>query len=303
MNAARSAAQQAPRQPHASSTPPPSARLLARLARALATTPPGTNVADALGVAQEIARAWERIGRAELQRAAATGDGVRPGHGAYAAFARMAAGAEVIAAEGCELEGMAGGQLTLRQPLADAICDAVAEGMSLSGAASAAGVTPRTATSWRARGRAVQQRVESGEVEWDDLDPREQAVYLFAVRVARAEAEAERVAVRSLIDAARGARNGDGSIAVDAAGRPIRPGDWRAAMAWLERRHPQSWRRPSREDEPGSTAPDSPIRARPMQIVVHVPASAVPVRADDVRLSDAAPATRSQPPPPAIPTN
>jgi len=257
--------------------------------------PPGTNPSDVLDVPRETARAWESIGRLELRRAASEGGGVRRRLGQYVAFARMAAGAAMVGtAEYDPLRGIAGGQLSLRDPVADAICEAVELGMSLSGAASCAGVTPRTATSWRQRGRAVQERLESGQVQWDDLDPREHAVYVFAVNVARAEGQAEGVAVRSILDAARGALAEDGSLAMDASGRPIRPGDWRAAMAFLERRYPESWRRPKRDYEPGEAAPERTQRARPTQIVIHVPASAVPAQTGDDGSGDAASGARGQ---------
>jgi len=166
------------------------------------------------------------------------------------------------------LTGLPGDQLALRAPITDTICQAIALGMSLSGAARRAGVTPRTATAWRQRGRAVQERVESGEAAFEDLDPRNRAVMLFAVRVARAEADAEVAAVRTLRVAIVGALTEDGSLAFDANGRLVRAPDWRAAMAWLERRHPTSWRRAFGGDGQRESEPAGVPHGRPMRVVV-----------------------------------
>jgi transposase len=95
----------------------------------------------------------------------------------------------------------------LTEKVHERILQAIRAGNYVESAAVAAGIAPSTFYRWLERGR-----VESGGI-----------YHALEEDVRRAEAEAEVHAVAVI--------------------RKAMPGDWRAAMAYLERRHPARWRR------------------------------------------------------------
>ena len=104
---------------------------------------------------------------------------------------------------------MAGGRPSKLPFAEEAILAAIRAGCGPEQAAQAAGIAPSTLYAWKALG----QQESDGPFR------------RFFLRVRQAEAEAELSAVKVL----RSAIEDDG--------------DWKAALAYLERRHPERWRR------------------------------------------------------------
>ena len=106
----------------------------------------------------------------------------------------------------------------LTQETAAVIVASIRAGAFANAAAAAAGIAESTFYGWRQRGEAVQAARDRGQ----PVAPEERRFLEFSEAIARASAQAE-VAVANLLFEAASA-------------------DWRAAVAWLERRHPARWR-------------------------------------------------------------
>jgi hypothetical protein len=106
---------------------------------------------------------------------------------------------------------MAGRPTSLTPDVAGKICDAMKVGAYQYEAAQYAGVHPNSLTNWLRTGRADIAAGDEGT--------------LYAEFVAEFEQSENRAVMRALA-----------SIQTAAAG-----GDWRAAMTWLSRRHPDRW--------------------------------------------------------------
>jgi transposase len=104
------------------------------------------------------------------------------------------------------------------------IVDLVKSGVPIETAAAAAGIDQRTYYYWVGIGKTVHTNWGPDPDQWPiELTPYEKrcAHFFHAVRIANAEAEATAI------------------IHV----RTAMPKHWQAAMAWLERRYPDRWRR------------------------------------------------------------
>jgi hypothetical protein len=106
----------------------------------------------------------------------------------------------------------------LTQETAAVIIASIQVGAFANAAAEAAGIAESTFYAWLQRGEAAQAALDRGQ----PVSPEEGRFLEFSQAIARASAEAEVAAANLLFEAASA--------------------DWRAAVAWLERRHPARWR-------------------------------------------------------------
>ena len=117
------------------------------------------------------------------------------------------------------------------------ICNAIEQGLPYAEACLLAGITYETFHNWRTRGAAAKSGLYFG----------------FIQAVSRAEAKATQVLVDAIRNAAeRGSEEVTITQEVDPATNKVlkrtvvtrrQPKDWRAALAMLERRNPESWGR------------------------------------------------------------
>ncbi len=138
------------------------------------------------------------------------------------------------------------------------IASAVRLGNHLGTAAMFSGIGASTAYTWMARGRLERERLEEARANGEDPhpDPVEDIFLEFVERIEEAEAAAEVFAVGTVRKAMQGS-----PATYDEEGRLITApvaGDWRAAVKFLELRHPQ-WRRRSELDVVVGGAPGRPI--------------------------------------------
>ena len=106
----------------------------------------------------------------------------------------------------------------LTQETAAVIIASIQAGAFANAAAAAAGIAESTFYAWLRRGEAAQATRDRGQ----PVAPQERRFLEFSEAIARASAQAEVAAANLLFEAASA--------------------DWRAAVAWLERRHPTRWR-------------------------------------------------------------
>lgn len=136
------------------------------------------------------------------------------------------------------------------------LCKALAEGNTVEVACSYAAVSPAAFYGWVRRGEAEMDRLEQpvldGEgtptEEWPEPDAKEARFVTFVEAISRAKDEAERAHVTALHRAATGykvvkrkrQRNERGRL-VTIVEEESHEFDWRAALAWLERRRRSRW--------------------------------------------------------------
>lgn len=119
---------------------------------------------------------------------------------------------------------------------AQAIVASVANGATQSAAARAAGVDDSTLYDWKRRGNDALDAVADAtlepaeRLEFVESSERIYAEFAYAITCAQGTIE-QAVASELYLDARRPAEQG---------------GDWRARVAWLERRRPADWRPPAK---------------------------------------------------------
>ena len=135
------------------------------------------------------------------------------------------------------------------------VCKAIEQGLPYSEACTLAGIHQATFCNWRNRGETQKQGI----------------FYEFVEAVNHAQAKATEVFVKAVRDSAeRGNEEVAETVKFDGSGKMIErtvvtrrsPRDWRAAIAMLERRSPESWgRRVIQHDgiPAGSALPTGPV--------------------------------------------
>ena len=150
----------------------------------------------------------------------------------------------------------AGGRPTKLTPeVQQVICDSIRQGLPYKAASQLAGIHDTTRIEWRKRG----ERAKSG------------LYYEFANALSQAEAEAQQAMVAVVREAAQ---RGDEEVSIterlDKDGNVIEivrvkrqnPRNWRAAMAMLERRHPEEFGRSIVQHEQGEGQPPIPVEVK-----------------------------------------
>lgn len=156
-----------------------------------------------------------------------------------------------------------GRKTQLTPDLHGVIVRALKQGMTREDTAGLAGITSRSLRNWVSRGEFAMERIEDAleleessgvPYEPSEEDVADEIYCQFAIDVREAEATVVNALTGSVLKAALGTP-GDPEKGI----APT-PGDWRAAIAYLERRH-NAWKQKSQLDLAGDTVAATPKNA------------------------------------------